>query len=647
MIRVHPSAVAGAICVLGLASLLAQTNPPATELPGVLPAEGSTESFVVTADGQRTYYVNTTGEIWVFDRAQKTGARIASSRAWDLAVAPTRDALVYTRAGDKAAQQAIWVSPLDPKTGLAKGAERRLVAGRGDVPSVSPDGKRVAFARDDATGVGQSLVVVPISGGAERVIAASMPSSIDQIRWTPDGGTIYYGVNPPVACVPDWSCLPLPSDKDKDRTTASIRRVAATGGPSSVVVSGARSTLPGLSPDGTVIAYVDAANQRRVTVADATGKPLGSFPLAGNQTVSGWSSGSQLLVRASGNVRRLQLTSIAGAPPHALFESPDRLAPPAWSPDGKTLAAVRCSGTTPCELRLLNADGSPRHTVTLPETFVAAVVWSPDQRWISYIGTPPNQPQPRLVAVEVSTDRVAPLGDMKQGPGWAVFWLPDSQRLLVTDQSGSGAARRVSFRLVDLAGQSTPLRDLAVGDPPGYALPINASTAIVARVATHDFRLAPLSGDGPEQVLLAGYEIPVAPLVSADRQWLALRRSSAPDGAAGLNVIELFRADGSARTTIELPFAAAPGVSSLVILPGAKQLVVVESWRPDVDPGVYLVTVETKAVKKLFTYPSRPGRSGPPDVAVSADGSVAYMVSEAMTPLVSAIDVSVFRQPGR
>jgi Tol biopolymer transport system component len=402
-----------------------------------------------------------------------------------------------------------------------------------------------------------------------------------------------------------------------------------------------------LSPDGTVIAYIDAANQRRVTVADTSGKPLGSFPLAANQSVSGWYRGSELLVRASGNTRRLQLTSIAGAAPRALFDSPDRLAAPAWSPDGKTLAAVRCNGTMPCELNLLNADGSQRHAVTLTDTFVAAVAWSPDQRWISYSGTPPNQTQ-RLAAIEVATDRVVPLADMKQSPAWAVFWLPDSQRLLVTDQSGDGAARRVSFRLVNVAGQSTPLRDLAVGEPPGFALPLDASTAMVARLATHDFRLAALSGDGPDRVLMPGFDAPVAPVVSADRQWLALRRSSAPDGAGGLNVIELFRADGSGRTTIELPFSAAAGVSSLVIPPGAKELMVVEAWRPDTDPGVYLVTVATKAAKKLFTYPSRPGRSAPPDIAFSADGrTIAYMVWEAMTPTVSAIDVSVFRQPGR
>jgi Tol biopolymer transport system component len=561
-------------------------------------------------------------------------------------VAPTRDALVYTRAGDKPAQQAVWVSLLDPKTGLAKGPERRLSAGRGDVPSISPDGKRVAFARDDASGVGQSLVVVPVAGGAEKVVIASVPSSIDQIRWTPDGASLYYGANPPVACVPDWSCLPLPTDKDKDRTTASIRRVAVTGGASSVVVSGARSTLPGLSPDGTVIAYVDAANQRRVTVADTSGKELGSFPLAGNQSVSGWSSGSKLLVRASGNVRRLELTSLAGAPPRVLFENPDRAAAPAWSPDGKTLAAVRCSGTSPCELRLLNADGSQRHAVTLPETFVTGLAWSPDQRWISYSGALGNQAL-RLVAVEAATDRVAPLSDMKQSIAGSVFWLPDSQHLLVTDQAGSGQSRKMSFRLVDVAGQSSPLRDLTIGEQPGYAVAIDATTALVTRASARDLRLASLAGEGPERVILADIEMVATPLLSADRQWLAVRRSTGPSGSTGLNAIELCRTDGSTRTTIDLPFMAAPGTWALAIRPGARELIVVEAWRPDSDPGVYLVTVSTKAVKKLFSYPSKPGRSGPPDIAVSAEGVVAYMVSEVMTPVVSTIDVSLFRQPGR
>jgi hypothetical protein len=85
----------------------------------------------------------------------------------------------------------------------------------------------------------------------------------------------------------------------------------------------------------------------------------------------------------------------------------------------------------------------------------------------------------------------------------------------------------------------------------------------------------------------------------------------------------------------------------LAILPGAKELMVVEAARQDVDPGVYLVTVATKAVKKLFTYPSRPSRSGTPDITVSADGhTIAYTVWEALSPSFVTMDLSALRQPG-
>jgi hypothetical protein len=196
-----------------------------------------------------------------------------------------------------------------------------------------------------------------------------------------------------------------------------------------------------------------------------------------------------------------------------------------------------------------------------------------------------------------------------------------------------------------VSGQSSPLRDLAVGED-GNAVAIDASTALVARFSTRDVRLVALSGDGPERVIVAGVETVAPPVVSADRQWLALRRSSSTAGA-GLNVVDVCRADGTARTTITLPFMATPSATGLVILPGAKEFLVVEALRQDVDPGVYLVTVATNAVKKLFTYPSRPGRSGAPDIAVSADGrTVAYAVWEALTPSFVTMDVSAFRRQG-
>jgi Tol biopolymer transport system component len=646
--RIHRAAVIGLVGVVGLVCPLAQSSPPITVLPGVLPSDATTAVIALTADGQRTYYVNQAGEVWLFDRVRKNGARIAGGQSRDVAVSPTRDAVAYARSGDKRTDEYVWLSPLDPKTGLAVGPERRLSSSPGDVPSFSPDGHSLAFASDDRNGVGQSIVVVPVGGGAERVVVPSVPSSIDHIRWTPDGKSLYFGVNPPVACVPDWSCLPLAHDNSKGPAT--IQRTAVSGGPVSVIIAAARSTFPGLSPDGTVVAYADASAPGRVAVTDADGRPLGGFALAAKQTVLGWLDDANLLVRSAGNVRRLHLTSLSGGPPRVLFESAVPLAAPTFSPDGQTIAAILCTGgASPCELRLLNADGSPRHTLVLPDTFAIGIAWSPDQRWISYTGnmggSPPTNQLPRLVAIEVSTDRVVPLGDTPQSNPRAVFWLPDSRRLLVSDSGGNGPNHRMSSRLVDVSGESTPLRDLALGEAPGWAVAIDASTALVASSSSHDYHLASLVGDSPDRVIsVDGSNLTIG--LSPDRQWIALTRNASRAETTEMNVVDLCRVDGSARVTIDLPFFVAPGPSRVVILPGAKHLIVVEALRQDADPGVYLVTVATKTVSKLFTYPSQPARSGGPEIAVSPDGhTVLYTSWEALTPSFSTMNLSVFRQP--
>jgi hypothetical protein len=170
----------------------------------------------------------------------------------------------------------------------------------------------------------------------------------------------------------------------------------------------------------------------------------------------------------------------------------------------------------------------------------------------------------------------------------------------------------------------------------------------VAGGSAHDYHLVPLAGDGPERSILPGVDSRNSVLVlSPDRQWVAVRRGANGAENAGMNVIDLCRVDGSARVSIDLPFFAAFGSSSVVVLPGAKELIVVEAARQDTDPGVYLVTVATKAVRKLFTYPARPARSGGPDISVSPNGrTVVYTVWEALTPSFSTMDLSVFRQPG-
>ncbi len=283
-------------CGLSLGAQSPAVRPETRELADALPGTLKVDQFVLTADEERTYFVNGTGEAWLFDHTHKTSTRIAAGPVWDLNLSPTGDELAYTKPGEHRGDQFVWVLPLNRATGIASGAERRMSAQQASVPSISPDGKFVAFARDEATGAGQSVVIAPAAGGSERVVARMIPSSLANIRWTPDRKTLYLGVNPPVACVPEWSCLPL--NPDLRQPPGTIRRVAVSGGEVTTVTA-ARGVSPGLSPDGATLMYLDASSTnsaRRFVVANADGTRRDTVTLPPSQTPAGWLRGSTLLI---------------------------------------------------------------------------------------------------------------------------------------------------------------------------------------------------------------------------------------------------------------------------------------------------------------------------------------------------------------
>src|SRR6185503_21264186 len=202
----------------GFTSAAAQSAPPPqTQLIDVLPPSTSATQLALTADAQRVYYGDSTRALWFYDRGTKRTVPLAPGEVFDLTLSPRADALAYARATlSGAAEHYIYVLPLDARTGLPSGPERRVSVTPGDAPAIAPDGKSLAFARDDASGVSQSVAVIELGSLAsmtgrvtERTLAGSLHSSISNIRWSPDGQSIYFGVNPPVPCNPDWSCLEL------------------------------------------------------------------------------------------------------------------------------------------------------------------------------------------------------------------------------------------------------------------------------------------------------------------------------------------------------------------------------------------------------------------------------------------------------
>jgi hypothetical protein len=285
--------IAGTFLILGSLAFLGQTPIPREELANVFPASARVEQFTLTGDGQRTYYTTTSGDVWLYARDNQSNTRIIAGNVWDVSVSQFRDALAYTKGAETRLEQHVWMLPLDPETGLAAGSERLLSARSGDVPSISPDGKWIAFARDDSNGVGQSVVAVSTSGGSERVVASALPSSVGNIRWTPDGKVLYFGVYPPVPFTCAESCLSVPGGNRE--VPGTIRRVAFAGGLVEVVATTGNPS-PGLAPDGLKLVFADPGKPRQFVVADTNGQQSDTFNLQATQTLQGWSGKSTLLL---------------------------------------------------------------------------------------------------------------------------------------------------------------------------------------------------------------------------------------------------------------------------------------------------------------------------------------------------------------
>ena len=515
---------------LPLAAQSPAQRPEMRELTDAFPGNPKVDQFALSADGQRTYFVNSAGEAWLFDRAHKTSTRLTAGPLWDLNVSPTGDALAYTKGGDRRGDQFVWVLPLDSATGAANGAERKLTAQQASLPSISPDGKLVAFVRDDATGVGQSVLVAPVAGGTERVVAAAIPSSLANIRWTPDGKMLYLGVNPPVACVPEWSCLPLNADLRQPPGT--IRRVAVSGGEVTTIAT-ARGLSPGLSPDGTTLMYQDpsaSGSTRRWVVANADGTKRDTVTLPPVQTPAGWLRGSTVLLASSGNLRRLRTMSLADGQSRVVEDGADVLLDPSWSPDGTRMATM--ARVPPhAELRIRNSDGSPQRTWPLSEIFASNTAWSPDQRWIAYIGSN-DSPTAHVGVVEVATGQTRQLYEFTPNQSIALRWLADSRRLVLTETSGrpDSDSRRVAFRTVGLDGQATLLKELPLGPMPSTGIAIDDTSAIVRSNVQTGYRVVRLNGDGAGPDLWSPRPSDPPGLLSPDGQWLILRRNPSPAG---------------------------------------------------------------------------------------------------------------------
>jgi len=159
---------------------------------------------------------------------------------------------------------------------LASGVSTTLLtdSSRLWAPVFSPDGKDIAYSRDEPNGLWHLWIVSASGGGPRQLTSGNVPEIYP--RFTPDGKSIFFNT---------WGAEPL-----------SLGRVPSSGGPQRPVLSPSSGSdaYGDVSPDGRSVAFVRTENKiSHIFIAPTDGngqaRPLGNT----SGTVPRWSPDGQ------------------------------------------------------------------------------------------------------------------------------------------------------------------------------------------------------------------------------------------------------------------------------------------------------------------------------------------------------------------
>jgi Tol biopolymer transport system component len=275
------------------------------------------------------------------------------------------------------------------------------------LPSISPDGSRIALMSDDED---DWDVFVVEDGVATRV--TTEPGDQTHPRWAPDGGCLAF-------LTPHY-----PEGSD-------IHLLCPGGVGEQGLVLGGENQAPRWSSDGRWLVFVRAQNPNRKdvwTVDVTTGQ---TFPVtaAGVNTAPQWSpDGSQILFHSRGETWSGLYAATAGGGmiPRFVAEGQDG----SWSPDG-TAIAYTAGEPGHEDIWVMDLEEIEATQLTDQREGFCCPVWSPDGRYIAFLSDRHGSPDVWFVSATGGMPRrVAENTTMNDSP----VWSPDGKWLYYTTE---------------------------------------------------------------------------------------------------------------------------------------------------------------------------------------------------------------------
>lgn len=437
-----------------------------------LSPDGSLVAFASNAAGN--------SDVWIMDTRGGSPLQLTDDPADDGQPVWFPDGSVLAFASNRGGKSSIWKVP-------RLGGPPVLIVPDAAFPAISPDGRRIAFSRNDADGVlrihvaplddvsraraltregdglwyqarpswspdgrticyedFRDLWLVPSDGGSARKLTTDHQYSTD-CAWSPDGKTIYFS-------------------SKREGTNALWRMPAAGGAPVRLTIGTGPEVEPSVSRDGSRLAYSTFEDTVEIALFDLrSGQEtrLGGFRSADSPTFA--PDGSSVVFSSQREGKSdLWLQPLTrdrpGGPPRRITDHPGTAATPAFSPDGKWIAYFRVlEGQR--DIWVVPVLGGPPTQFTDDPGVDIHPAWSPDGTRIAYSSDRGGRAAIWVVPVaggrRAGPPHVLSAGDTGEDtdPDWSpdgrlVAFLheePAGEDVWVAPADSSGPRRRLTF----------------------------------------------------------------------------------------------------------------------------------------------------------------------------------------------------------